>query len=316
MPAISFLDLIPALPELFLVFGGLVLLLMAALKKDSSPSSLHWFILSLFAVGLLLALNGPNERVVTFNGLFMADEFSKYMKTLILLSVLGILVVSAPSLKLAQLDRLEYPLLILFATLGMLIMVSANDFLSLYMSIELQSLSIYVLTCFNRSSTRGAEAAVKYFVLGALSTGIMLYGIMLVYGYTGTTSFDVLKNIYRYSAHHIPLPVVVGLVFILVSLGFKLSAVPFHMWTPDVYEGTPTPVTAFIASAPKVSVFAVLLKLLSGPFTYFAMYWQTVLVIISILSMVLGAIAAIRQSDIKRLLAYGTIGNIGYALLA
>jgi NADH-quinone oxidoreductase subunit N len=217
-----------------------------------------------------------------------------------------------------QMDRFEFPVLMLFATLGMLAMVSANDLISLYLGLELQSLSLYVLAAFRRDTVRSSEAGLKYFVLGALSSGMLLYGSSMVYGFAGSTNFEALAEVLAadLAVGQAPsLGLIVGLVFVLAGLAFKVSAVPFHMWTPDVYEGAPTPVTAFLASAPKVAAMALIVRVMLGPFGDLFAQWQQIVVVVSIGSMVLGAFAAINQTNIKRLMAYSSIGHMGYVLV-
>ncbi len=214
-----------------------------------------------------------------------------------------------------RIGRPEYPILIVFATLGMSMMISANDLISLYVGLELQSLALYVIAAFRRDSARSSEAGLKYFVLGALSSGMLLYGCSMVYGFAGSTGFETLAELFSRPGTGIEIGVVVGLVFVIAGLAFKISAVPFHMWTPDVYQGAPTPVTAFFAIAPKIAAMALFTRVLIGPFFDLFQQWQQVVIFISILSMILGALAAIWQTNIKRLLAYSSIGHVGYALV-
>jgi NADH-quinone oxidoreductase subunit N len=212
-----------------------------------------------------------------------------------------------------QMSRFEFPVLILLATLGMMLMISANDLISLYLGLEMQSLALYVVAAFRRETVRSTEAGLKYFVLGALSSGMLLYGASLVYGFAGTTQFEQLATVLRGDA--VSAGAVIGLVFVAAGIAFKISAVPFHMWTPDVYEGAPTPVTAFFAAAPKIAAMALFARVLLGPFAGLANEWQQILIVISVGSMLLGAFAAINQTNIKRLMAYSSIGNVGYALV-
>ena len=218
----------------------------------------------------------------------------------------------------AQMARFEFPILFLFATLGMMMMVSSNDLMSLYMGLELQSLALYVVAAFRRDTLRSTEAGLKYFVLGALSSGMLLYGISLVYGFVGTTGYDQLNQAiagFRGEGQALPVGLVIGLVFVAAGLAFKVSAVPFHMWTPDVYEGAPTIVTAFFATAPKIAALAVFVRVMSEPFAALTDQWQQILVFVALASMILGAFAALNQSNIKRLMAYSSIGHVGYALV-
>ena len=235
------------------------------------------------------------------------------MKILTLVGSVVTLVMSVGFAKAEKFDKFEFPVLIMLATLGMMLMISANDMIALYLGIELQSLALYVVAAINRDSARSTEAGLKYFVLGALSSGMMLYGISLVYGYTGNTGFDVIAATLTGAERQLGL--VFGLVFVLAGLAFKISAVPFHMWTPDVYEGAPTPVTAFFAAAPKMAAMALLVRVTMGAFEPIASDWQQIIIFVSIASMVLGAFAAIGQRNIKRLMAYSSIGHVGYALV-
>jgi len=237
-----------------------------------------------------------------------------FMKMLILLGSFLAIVMSHGYIHREGMARFEYPVLIIFATLGMLMMVSANDLISLYIGLELQSLSLYVIAAFQRDTLRSSESGLKYFVLGALSSGLLLYGMSMIYGFSGHTQFDALASLFTNGAP-VSEGLVVGIVFLIAGLAFKVSAVPFHMWTPDVYEGAPTPVTAFFAVAPKVAAMALLLRVMLGPFGDLIGEWQQVLYLVSIASMTLGALAAIAQTNIKRLMAYSSIGHIGYALM-
>jgi NADH-quinone oxidoreductase subunit N len=239
------------------------------------------------------------------------------MKLLVLLGAGLTIAMSIGYIEREQMARFEFPVLMLFATLGMMMMVSANDLMSLYLGLELQSLSLYVIAAFRRDTVRSSEAGLKYFVLGALSSGMLLYGSSMVYGFAGSTSFETIAEVLGAApAGEAPsVGLIVGLVFVLAGLAFKVSAVPFHMWTPDVYEGAPTPVTAFFASAPKIAAMALLVRVMIGPFGDLTAQWQQIVVVVSIGSMVLGAFAAINQTNIKRLMAYSSIGHMGYVLV-
>ncbi|MBR0679091.1 NADH-quinone oxidoreductase subunit NuoN [Roseomonas eburnea] len=301
-----------ALPELVLALSGLAILGVGVVPKRNAFFASAMATVGAFLVTAVLVLGAPEGTA--FGGQFVSDAFSRFAKVLVLLGAAAGVVLSLDYNEKEGLDRFEYPVLLLFATLGMMVMVSANDLMTLYIGLELLSLSLYVVAAFNRDDERSAEAGLKYFVLGALASGLLLYGSSLVYGFAGTTSFDriadALSDPARASAG-----VVVGLVFVIVGLAFKVSAVPFHMWTPDVYEGAPTPVTAFFAAAPKVAAIALFARVLGGPFGDLAGQWQQVIVLASLLSMVLGAFAAIGQQNIKRLMAYSSIGHVGYALV-
>lgn len=305
--------LAPALPEIFLAIGAMALLMLGVFKTRNIFRSVSWFTVFIFAACAVLVLATGGKNATTFGGMFVTDGFAVFVKILILAGSAAAIVLALPFLEKSKLDQFEYPVLIALATLGMMMMVSANDMLALYMGLELQSLCLYVLAAINRDRQRSTEAGLKYFVLGALSSGMLLYGISLVYGFTGTTSFEGLAT--QFAEGSASTGVLVGMVFILAGLSFKISAVPFHMWTPDVYEGAPTPVTAFFAAAPKVAAFALLLRVAYGAFPDLTDAWRQIIVLISILSMFLGALAAIQQTNIKRLMAYSSIGHVGYALV-
>jgi NADH-quinone oxidoreductase subunit N len=268
-------------------------------------------------VALFLLLVDDTDPAVTFGGQFITDRFAVYLKVLILIGA-GLCLMMSPGFMAREgIERFEYPVLALFTTVGMMMMISANSLLALYIALELHSLPLYVMTAFHRDQTRSTEAGLKYFVLGALASGLLLYGCSLVYGFTGTLSFEGLAESFRTAGAGagVSAGVLIGIVFIAAGLAFKMAAVPFHMWTPDVYEGAPTPVTAFIAAAPKVAAIGLTLRVLYQPFGEWVLDWQQIVVFIAIASMLLGSFAAIGQSNIKRLLAYSGIGHIGFALV-
>jgi NADH-quinone oxidoreductase subunit N len=308
--------LMPAAPEIFLAVASMALLMLGVFSGPKSARMVSWLsVIALLVCGAILS-SVVDGRTTTFGGQFVVDDFAHYMKWLVLIGSALAIVMSMRFNEQAGIDRFEFPVLIVFATLGMLMMVSANDLISLYVGLELQSLSLYVVASFRRDSRRSSEAGLKYFVLGALSSGMLLYGASLVYGFAGTTSFDGLVTLFRgLGGEGLGVGLVVGLVFIISGLAFKVSAVPFHMWTPDVYQGAPTPVTAFFAVAPKVAAIALFIRVLVGPFGVMIGDWQQVIILISVGSMALGALAAISQTNIKRLMAYSSIGHIGYALI-
>ena len=309
-------DLSIAWPELFVALCAMALLLVGVFQRNESPRSIAWLGVVILAVAAILVLAGPGERVVGFGELFVVDGFAMYAKVLLLVGAALTLILAMPYNQREGIVQFEYPVLVIFAALGMMMMVSANDLIALYLGIELQSLSLYVLAAIRRDAVRSAEAGLKYFVLGALSSGILLYGMSLVYGFAGATGFDDLASVFAAGAdHRAPIGVIVGLVFILAGLAFKVSAVPFHMWTPDVYEGAPTPITAFFSVAPKIAAMALLVRVMLGPFGSLFDQWQQVIWFISLASMLLGAFAAIGQTNIKRLMAYSSIGHMGYALV-
>jgi NADH-quinone oxidoreductase subunit N len=313
-------DLAPAITEIFLVCSATALLMVGAFRGEEPEASRLVTPLAVMAlvVGLFLLFLADDGRALTFGGQFVSDGFAIYLKVLILLGAAACLIMSPDFLHRQGIERFEFAVLALFSTVGMLMMVSANSLIALYLGLELQSLALYVLTAFHRDQTRSTEAGLKYFVLGALASGLLLYGCSLVYGFSGTLSFDVLAQLLQPGADGVvavSTGVLVGLVFIAAGLAFKLAAVPFHMWTPDVYEGAPTPVTAFLAAAPKVAAIGLTLRVFYQPFGAWAGEWQQIVVFISVASMLLGAFAAIGQSNIKRLLAYSSIGHIGFALV-
>ena len=301
-----------AVPELILAVGALVLLMIGVFNGDkSAPTVTGLAVALLIASGLWLLIAAPEGEA--FGGAYLADPFARFMKVLALIGSIVAMIMTVGNARSEHLDRFEYPVLLLLATLGILLMISANDMISLYMSLELQSLALYVIAAINRDSLRSTEAGLKYFVLGALSSGMLLYGMSLVYGFTGNTGFDEIAKVLAGETRS--LGVVIGLVFVLTGLCFKISAVPFHMWTPDVYEGAPTPVTAFLAAAPKVGAMAILVRVVSDAFQPVIADWQQIIVFISLASMLLGSFAAIGQKNIKRLMAYSSIGHMGYALV-
>lgn len=306
-----------ALPELLLAIAGLAFLMIGVFRGGDATR-----LISILAIGVFLVLalvvgadGGADDGAALygFSDTFVSDGFSDFMKVLVLLASAIALVMSLGFLRDEDMSRFEFPVLMVFATLGMMIMISANDLLTLYVGLELQSLSLYVLAAFRRDSLRASEAGLKYFVLGALSSGMLLYGASLVYGFAGSTNYQLLAA--NFVGGKAEIGAVVGLVFVIAGLAFKISAVPFHMWTPDVYEGAPTPVTAFFALAPKVAAFGLLIRLLAGPFIDVVPQWQQVIIAIAVASMALGAFAAIAQSNIKRLMAYSSIANMGFALV-
>ncbi|WP_375288362.1 NADH-quinone oxidoreductase subunit NuoN [Sphingomonas sp.] len=303
------------LPEVVLGLGALALMLVAAWGGAASTRAVSWCAVAVLA-GACLALIGPaSSGGIAFDGLYRADAFAAFAKVLIFLGS-AVAVLLAPSFfqRTAGDDlRPEYPVLILLSAAGMGIMVSAADLLTLYVGLELQSLAAYVLASFMRRDQRSAEAGLKYFVLGALASGILLYGVSLVYGFTGTTQFDLIASAYATGTGSIGL--MFGLVFVFAGLAFKMSAVPFHMWTPDVYEGAPTPVTAFFASAPKVAAMALAVRVAVEAMGPAVDQWRQIVIFAALASIVLGAVAAIGQSNIKRLLAYSSINNVGFALI-
>ncbi len=301
-----------ALPEIILSLCAMAIMVFGVLWKRGNPA-LACSMLSLGALLLAAVLTVSAPFGTAYNGLFAVDHFAVYMKLLILAGSALSLVLAIDYNVQTGIDRFEFPVLILLCTAGMMVMASAVNLMSLYIGLELQSLAIYVLAAFNRDNLRSSEAGLKYFVLGALASGLLLYGISLAYGFAGSMDFTRLAGAFTSGAPSAGL--VVGVVFIVAGLAFKISAVPFHMWTPDVYEGAPTPVTAFMSTAPKVAAIALLLRTMVVPFGHLSGQWTQLIVLISIASMLLGSLAAIGQVNIKRLMAYSSIGHMGYALI-
>ncbi|MCA0278498.1 MAG: NADH-quinone oxidoreductase subunit NuoN [Proteobacteria bacterium] len=300
------------MPELVVAVGALALLMVGVFSGERANTTVTGLAVALLiAAGAWMFVFGHDGQ--GFGTAFVSDPFARFMKLLTLLGSVVTLIMSVGFAKAEKFDKFEYPVLVMLATLGMLLMISANDMLALYLGLELQSLALYVIAAINRENVRSTEAGLKYFVLGALSSGMLLYGISLVYGYTGHTSFEAIAAALNGGERQLGL--VFGLVFVLAGLCFKISAVPFHMWTPDVYEGAPTPVTAFFAAAPKMAAMALIVRVTMGAFEPIGLDWQQIIVFISIASMVLGAFAAIGQKNIKRLMAYSSIGHMGYALV-
>jgi NADH-quinone oxidoreductase subunit N len=306
----SSLDLLA--PELILAVGAMALLMIGAYSGERAYKTVNALAVLLIvgAGGWMLLGTGEGQA---FGGAFVVDPFARFMKVLTLVGSAVTLVMSSGFAREQNFDKFEYPVLILLATVGMMLMISANDMIALYLGLELQSLALYVVAAINRDNLRSTEAGLKYFVLGALSSGMLLYGISLVYGYTGNTGFEQIAAALTGGDRQLGL--VFGLVFVLAGLSFKISAVPFHMWTPDVYEGAPTPVTAFFAAAPKMAAMALTVRVVMGAFEPLAADWQQIVTFIAIASMALGSFAAIGQKNIKRLMAYSSIGHIGFALV-
>src|SRR4051812_38077351 len=309
---LSFAALAPAYPELLLAVGAIVLLLAGVIWSRNRSTGLAFVSIVLLVAVIALAIWQPAEGVL-FNGGFINDGFARYMKFLVLGGSAFALILSTSPAKPMGLDKFEYSILVLLATLGMMVMVSANDLMSLYVGLELQSLALYVVAALKREDAKATEAGLKYFVLGALSSGMLLYGASLVYGFTGMTQLDQIVG--AIAGEHRSIGLIFGMVFLLAGIAFKISAVPFHMWTPDVYEGAPTPVTAFFAAAPKVAAMSLIIRVVTVSFGPITHDWQQIVVFLSIASMVLAAFAAIGQNNLKRLLAYSSIGHVGFALV-
>ncbi len=298
-------------PEIFLSLSIMFLLILGVFKKNSSKliQNISLIILLITSVITLNETLGIQETLL-FNSSVVIDYLSSFMKIVTLLAAFLVLVISSNYLKTLNIFKIEYPILILSSVLGMMIMISSNDLIVFYMGLELQSLALYVLATFNRDQLKSSEAGLKYFVLSALSSGLLLYGCSLIYGFTGSTNFNIIANQLNSNEYAITF----GIVFILVGLAFKISAVPFHMWAPDVYEGSPTSVTLFFTMVPKIAALTVFIRFLYVPFLNLIDQWQMILIFLSIASMLFGAIAAIGQTNLKRLIAYSSIGHVGYTL--
>jgi NADH-quinone oxidoreductase subunit N len=304
-------------PEIVLVVGAMALLMLGVFRPetDREAEAIGWLAVMALALAAWLIIQQPAEKATLFNGAFVIDGFGRFLKVLTLLSSAAALILSFDYMREVKILKFEYAVLVLLATAGMSMMISANDLISLYLGLELQSLALYVMAALRRDDVRSSEAGLKYFVLGALSSGMLLYGASLIYGFTGSTAFANIAASAQIAGAGQDIGLIIGLVFLLVGIAFKISAVPFHMWTPDVYEGAPTPVTTFLAAAPKVAAVALLMRVTFGAFPGIEPQWQQVVTALAIASMGLGAFAAIGQTNIKRLLAYSAIGNIGYMLI-
>tara|TARA_B100000085_G_scaffold108559_1_gene99043 strand:+ start:865 stop:2304 length:1440 start_codon:yes stop_codon:yes gene_type:complete len=308
------IDILILGPEILLIIYSIIAILTASfLKSNKSYNLIFQATVIIFLISAIILYFTPFETQTNVNGIFVRDTFSKFFQILILLSVSCLLFMSKQYLQKNKLFKPEYPILIIFSTLGMMIMISSHNFLLLYLGLEIQSLSLYVVSSFRRDNYKSTEAGLKYFILGSLSSGLMLFGISLIYGSTGSINFEIISSMINYEGFFPG--IVAGLVFLICGFAFKASAVPFHMWTPDVYEGSPTPVTAFFATVPKLAAVGVLLRVLFDCFGPIVESWQQVIIIISVLSMFLGSVAAIGQNNIKRLMAYSSIGHIGFVLM-
>lgn len=306
-------DFMLALPEIILAVGAMVLLMIGAYGGERTTTAVTGIAVALIVVAAMAVLFLPREGIA-FEGALVVDGFARFMKVLTLLGSALAIAMSVGYARAEKFERFEYPILILIATLGMMVMISAGDLIAVYLGLELQSLALYVVAAINRDSAKSTEAGLKYFVLGALSSGMLLYGASLVYGFTGQTSFEgIAAAIVAEGGSSLGL--VFGLVFMIAGMAFKVSAVPFHMWTPDVYEGAPTPVTAFFAAAPKLAAMAVFVRVTIDAFEPITRDWQQIVAFLAIASMALGSFAAIGQRNIKRLMAYSSIGHVGFALV-
>ncbi|WP_026942081.1 NADH-quinone oxidoreductase subunit NuoN [Hellea balneolensis] len=300
-------------PQLVLAFFASQLLSTGAFAKKDISVGVRYFAVGVLVLYALIGFVLGQPTGTAFKGALIVDSYSHYMNFFLGMSAAAALMFSKSFFQTEKLDRFEFSVLVLYCTLGMSIMVSSNTLLSLYIGIEMQSLALYVMAAFNRDSLRASEAGLKYFVLGAISSGLLLYGASLIYGFTGSLEFTHIAQVVSEGATP---GIIAGMVFLLCGLAFKISAAPFHMWTPDVYEGSPTPVTGFFAGAPKFAAMALIARLLVGPFGDITTQWQQVIIVLAVLSMFVGAIGALTQTNIKRLMAYSSIANMGYALVA
>lgn len=311
-------DLYLIAPELILTVGAILALMYGAFRGNRVTVGLTCLSVLLLAYVVYLLPFGGEQPFYSFNNLIRIDSFTQFTKGLVLIASLLVLVLSVEWLSGKETRKFEYPVLILLSVVGSMVMISANDLLTLYMGLELSSLALYILASFARDDSRSTEAGLKYFILGALASGMMLYGSSLIYGFAGSTNFSALGELFANPAGGstaVSSGLIIGLVMLMVGFCFKISAVPFHMWTPDVYQGAPTPVTAFFATAPKIAALALFVRVLFEPFGDLAPYWQQIIVVASVASMLVGALGAMMQTSLKRLLAYGSIGHIGYNLV-
>ena len=308
--------LLPALPEIVLALGAMLLLMVGVFRGEQATKGIEGGAVLLLLFTAVVVIWLPAGKLVTFDGSFVVDSFARFLKLLALAGSAAAIVMSSNYLAVEKRGTFEYSILILLSTAGMMMLISAADLIALYLGLELMSLALYVVAAIDRDSVRSTEAGLKYFVLGALSSGMLLYGASLVYGFTGTVSFaGIAKASTEGGTSTANLGLVFGLVFLFAGFCFKVSAVPFHMWTPDVYEGAPTPITAFFAAAPKVAGIAMFVRTTIVAFPGILTQWQQIVVFVAIASMALGSFAAIGQRNIKRLMAYSSIGHMGFALV-
>ena len=315
MTNLNFISLYPLWPELMLALFAFIFTVFGAFRGNTSTEFILKYMAGLFAFIAVLLIGLPAEKVSALNEMFVFDRFAIFTKIVIAVGMILVCGLTSRYLREEGLTKFEYPVLMVLAALGMFMMVSANHMMSLYVGLELQSLSLYVLAAFRSKSLRSTEAGLKYFILGAISSGLILFGISLIYGFSGTLSYNEIAAQIATLEGAALTGLVFGLVFLLSGIAFKVSAVPFHMWTPDVYDGAPTSVTAFFAMVPKIAAMALLVRLLSGPFEAVFDQWQVIIIFLSIMSMLWGAFAGLAQQNLKRLMAYSSIGNIGYALM-
>lgn len=315
MVVYSAIELMQTMPEVILLLAAMFLLILGAFRGDKSMPALSSLAMLALLFAAFIETATPLDSSIVFHGMYINNGYTAFTKLVVMTGAFfSIFVATGYYRKNPQYMIAEFPVLILLATAGMMFMISSNDMLSLYMSLELQSLALYILAAFHKDNVKSSESGLKYFVLGALASGIMLYGISLIYGFSGTTGFTQLSNMYL-AGNVAPVGVVVGMVMVIVGLCFKVSAAPFHMWTPDVYEGAPITVTGFLAVAPKVAAVGLFVSVMSGAFRNLVDSWQQVVIVVAALSMIIGAFGALRQSNIKRLMAYSSIGHVGFILV-
>ncbi|RZI45735.1 NADH-quinone oxidoreductase subunit N [Candidatus Finniella inopinata] len=307
----------PALAEILVSLGALKILMVGLFKKNNTLNWCFFLAITTLVVSLLALYSQPAGLQITFNGMFVNDSYTIFTRMAILITGIVILILSRLTAVQEEINKFEYPALLLLALAGMMVMISANDLLSLFMGIELQSLSLYVLVALRRTDPKSSEAALKYFILGALSTGIFLYGCSLIYGFTGLTNFQTLESFFQNQqlTQGISIGLVVGMVLVIISLGFKIATAPFHLWAPDVYQGTPTSITMLLATAPKIAGVAIMMRILMNPFAGLINLWRPLVIVLAVLSMTVGSLTALTQSNIKRLLAYSSIGHMGFILI-
>ena len=310
----ALVDYLPLLPEIIVLLGSLILLLLGVFQEGKGEKLVWGLTMIVLAAAVIVSVKDWGVSATLFNGSFQIDDFTRLLKILVLVGGIICIYMSISYLTEAGMFKSEYMVLILFSILGMMMMISANDLIAMYLGLEVQSLALYVMAAFRRDNVRSSEAGMKYFVLGALSSGMLLYGCSMVYGFSGSIYFSEIAQT-AITNGAVSVGMVIGLVFILAGLAFKVSAVPFHMWTPDVYEGAPTTVTAFFAACPKIAAMGILVRIIFEAFPELTTQWNQVIIFISIASMILGAFGAIGQTNIKRLMAYSSIGNMGFALV-
>ncbi len=307
-------EYLPLLPEIIVLLGALILLLLGVFQEGKGEKLVWGLSMLVMALGVFMLVKDWGVNTTLFNDSFVINDFTRLLKIMVLVGGIITIYMSISYLTEADMFKSEYMVLMLFALLGMMMMISANDLIAMYLGLEVQSLALYVMAAFRRDNVRSSESGMKYFVLGALSSGMLLYGCSMVYGFSGSVYFSEIAKT-AMSDGTVSIGMIIGLVFILAGLAFKVSAVPFHMWTPDVYEGAPTPVTAFFAVCPKIAAMGILLRIIYGAFPEMTGQWNQIIIFISIASMLLGAFGAIGQTNIKRLMAYSSIGNMGFALV-